>query len=648
MKFSTAATEEEMESKEMLRAPVSQKPLLIEKPENPEYIGGTVSIEINDKKFSVPLGTTILDACRQNQIHIPTLCHHEDLCVAGVCRICVVEVEGMQTLQASCAFPITAPIKIKTTSSYVRKARKHILDLLLSEHYGECYSCFRNNNCELQSLAKEYGVDEYNFGHVNQPNFELDNSSFSVVRDMNKCVLCKRCVRTCIDLQEVGALEALDRGQFTHIGTFWEKPLAEVICINCGQCINRCPTGALRANDPRDEIWEAIDNPNKHVVIQTAPSPRAAICEEFGMGPGHSLTGEMNTALRRIGFDVVFDTNFTADLTIFEEGTELIQRLYNALVKKEKVAFPQFTSCSPGWVKYLEHFYPEYVDNLSTAKSPQQMFGALIKTFYAKKKGIDPKDIVSVAVMPCSAKKFECNRPEMTDSGFKDVDYGLTTRELAQMIKEAGIYLPEMPQSHFDDPFGDASGAGLIFGATGGVMEAALRTVIEFVTGKKVEDIFANADITPVRGFEGIKYAELPIPEVGPVPKLIAHLVPDWNWLKGATLKIAVVHGTANAKKVMDDIKAGGKFSECHFIEFMACPGGCIGGGGQPIPTTPEIRKLRAKAIYDEDKSLPVRKSHENRHVVDIYNEFLTDGPCGHLSHKLLHTHYVKRGKYIA
>jgi len=648
MKYLTVGREEEMESKEILRAPVSQKSLVIEKPENPEYIGGTVSIEINDKKFSVPLGTTILEACRQNQIHIPTLCHHDDLCVAGVCRICVVEVAGMRTLQASCAFPITSPIKIKTSSSAVRKARKHILDLLLSEHYGECYSCFRNNNCELQSLAKEYGVDEYNFGHVEQPKFEVDKSSYSVVRDMNKCVLCKRCVRTCIDLQEVGVLEAIDRGHDTHIGTFWDKPLAEVICINCGQCINRCPTGALRANDPRDEIWEAIDNPNKHVVIQTAPSPRAAICEEFGMAPGHSLTGEMNTALRRIGFDVVFDTNFTADLTIFEEGTELIQRLYKALVKKEQVALPQFTSCSPGWVKYLEHFYPEYVDNLSSAKSPQQMFGALIKTFYAKKKGIDPKDIVSVAVMPCSAKKFECNRPEMHDSGFKDVDYGLTTRELAQMIKEAGIYLPEMPRSHFDDPFGEASGAGLIFGATGGVMEAALRTVVEFVTGKKIENIFANADITLVRGFEGIKYAELPIKEVGPVPKLIAHLIPDWNWLKGATLKIAVVHGTANAKKVMDDIKAGGKFSECHFIEFMACPGGCIGGGGQPIPTTPEIRKLRAKAIYDEDKSLPVRKSHENRHVVDIYNEFLTDGPCGHLSHKLLHTHYVKRGRYIA
>lgn len=649
MKFSIGVTEVEMENKKPLRAPVSQKPHKIEKPEHPEHIGGSISIEINHKKVVVPFGTTILEACRENQVHIPTLCHHDDLCMAGVCRVCVVEVEGMRTLQASCAFPITAPIKIKTASPIVRKARKHIIDLLISEHYGECYSCFRNNNCELQALAKEYGVDQYNFGHVTTPKFEVDNSSYSVVRDLDKCVLCKRCVRTCIDLQEVGVLEAINRGHETHIGTFLDKPLAEVICINCGQCINRCPTGALRANDPRDEIWAAIDDPKKHVVIQTAPSPRAAIGEEFGLEPGKSFTAELNTALRKIGFDKVFDTNFTADLTIFEEGTELIIRLYKALVQKdEKVAFPQFTSCSPGWVKYLEHFYPEYIDNLSSAKSPQQMFGALIKTYYAKKMNIDPADIVSVALMPCSAKKFECNRPEMNSSGYKDVDYGLTTRELAQMIKETGIYLPEMPKSNFDDPFGDASGAGLIFGATGGVMEAALRTIIEFVTGKKVEDVFANANIIPVRGFEGVRYAELPITEVGPVPELLKHLVPDWNWLKGVTLKIAVAHGTANANRIMDDIKAGGKFSECHFIEFMACPGGCIGGGGQPIPTNAEIRKMRAKAIYDEDNSLEVRKSHENKHVLEIYKDFLTDGPCGHLSHKLLHTHYIKRGKYIA
>jgi iron-only hydrogenase group A len=640
--------EEIMENKRSSRAPVSQKPHLVEKPRHPEHIGGTVTVEINEKKVSIPLGTTILDACRENQVHIPTLCHHDDLCVAGVCRVCVVEVEGMRTLQASCTYPITNPIKIKTSTPMVRQARKHIIDLMLSEHCGECYSCFRNGNCELQSLAKEYGVDHYNFGHRTENKYEIDNSSFSVVRDQDKCVLCKRCVRTCIDLQEVGALEAIDRGENTHIGTFFDKPLADVICINCGQCINRCPTGALRANDPRDEIWEAIDNPKKHVVIQTAPSPRAAIGEEFGIEAGQSFTGEMNTALKRIGFDRVFDTNFTADLTIIEEGTELIQRLFKALVQKEEVALPQFTSCSPGWVKYLEHFYPEYIDNLSSAKSPQQMFGALIKSYYAEKNNIDPADIVSVALMPCAAKKFECNRPEMTSSGFKDVDYGLTTRELAQMIKEAGIYLPEMPREGFDDPFGEASGAGLIFGASGGVMEAALRTIIELVTGKKVESVFENANIIPVRGFEGIKYAELPINEVGPVPELLKNLVPDWNWLKGATLKIAVAHGTANAKKVMDDIKAGGKFSECHFIEFMACPGGCLGGGGQPIPTTQEIRAKRAQAIYAEDESLPLRKSHENEHVASIYETFLKEGPCGHTSHKYLHTHYIKRGRFIS
>ncbi len=634
--------------KEKLRTPVSQQPLIVERPVLEDGIGSKVTVEINEKKVQVIFGQTILEACKENQIHVPTLCHHPDLCIAGNCRVCVVEVEGMKTLQASCSFPITAPVKIKTSSPMVRKARRHIIDLLLSEHYGECYSCVRNNNCELQSLAKEYGVDSYTFGHITEPIYEQDLSSYAVVRDMNKCVNCRRCVRTCIDLQEVGVLEAIGRGDKTHIGTFLEKPLADVICINCGQCINRCPTGALKANDPSDIIWDAIDDPTKHVVIQTAPSPRAAIGEVFGLEPGRSFTGELNTALRRIGFDVVFDTNFTADLTIMEEGTELLLRLYDALVKKEQIALPQFTSCSPGWVKYLEHFYPEYIDNLSSAKSPQQMFGALIKTFYAHKKGIDPKNIVSVALMPCAAKKFECNRPEMNASGYKDVDFGLTTRELGQMIKEAGILLPEMPQSHFDDPFGDASGAGLIFGATGGVMEAALRTVIELVTGKKVEDVFANADITAVRGFEGIKYAEVPITEVGPVPELLRKYFTDWNWLKGATLKVAVAHGTANAKKIMDDIKAGGKFSECHFIEFMACPGGCLGGGGQPIPTNEDIRKMRAQALYDEDNSLPVRKSHENRHITDIYNEFLTDGPCGHISHKLLHTHYVKRGKYIA
>ena len=618
------------------RVPVSQQPFVVSTPEDTSTIGGTITVEIDEKKVSVPLGTTILEACRRNQIHIPTLCHHPDLCIAGVCRICVVDVEGMRTLQTACSFPITSPLKIRTTTPMVRKARRHIIDLLLSEHYGECYSCFRNGNCELQSLAKEYGVDGYTFGHIDKPRYETDRSSAAVIRDMSKCVLCKRCVRTCIDLQEVGVLEAINRGHETHIGTFLDKPLADVICINCGQCINRCPTAALRANDPSDEIWEAIDDPNKHVIIQTAPSPRAAIGEEFGIEPGHSFTNELNTALRRIGFDKVFDTDFTADLTILEEGTELLNRLKKVIVDKDKsIMLPQFTSCSPGWVKFIEHFYPEYLDYLSTAKSPQQMFGAIMKTFYAEQAGIDPANIITVALMPCAAKKFECNRPEMDSSGYKDVDYGLTTREMAKMIREAGIYLPEMPKSGFDEPFGDASGAGLIFGATGGVMEAALRTVYEIVTGREVP--FKNLVIEPCRGFEGVKQASVKL----------ENCVDEYKFLEGVNLKFIVAHGTANAKKVMEMLRKG-ELSDVHFVEIMACPGGCLGGGGQPIPTNKDIRTLRAKAIYEEEESLPIRKSHENPHIKYIYENFLKDGPCGKLSHKLLHTHYVKRGKFIS
>jgi len=613
-----------------------------------QMIGGQITVTIDGTDVRVPMGTTILDAARRVGVRIPTLCHHPDLCVAGVCRVCVVEVEGQRALQAACAFPVTSSLKVRTHTKAVRQARRHIIDLLLSTHYGECYSCKRNNNCELQSLAKEYGVDFYRFGHVTESQFPKDESSYSVVRDMDKCILCRRCVRTCIDVQEVGVLEAVGRSDKTRISTYLDRPLGDVVCINCGQCINRCPTGALHANDTSDEVWRAIDDSTKHVVIQTAPSPRAAIGECFGLEPGTPLTYQMNTALRLAGFDKVFDTNFSADLTIIEEGTELLLRLHKALVKKEQVAFPQFTSCSPGWVKYLEHFYPEYIPNLSSAKSPQQMFGAVIKTYYAKLHNIDPNDIVTVALMPCSAKKFECNRPEMADSGFKDVDYGLTTREMAQMIKEAGIHLPDMPKSDFDDPFGTATGSGVIFGATGGVMEAALRTVIELVCGVKVEKLFDHANIVPVRGFEGVRYVELPIANVNPeVPAILKALIPSFDFLKGATLKVAVAHGTANARKVMEDIKAGGKFSQCHFIEFMGCPGGCIGGGGQPIPTSPEIRAARARAIYAEDADCAVRKSHENPAVLKLYSDFFTDGPCGHLSHKLLHTHYTARGKHI-
>ncbi|MDD3089371.1 MAG: NADH-dependent [FeFe] hydrogenase, group A6 [Candidatus Omnitrophica bacterium] len=616
------------------RAPVSQRGQQVDAVDK-DAIGAMVKIVIDDVETRVPMGTTILDAASKVNIRIPTLCHHEDLCLAGVCRVCVVEVEGQRTLQAACSYPVFNSTRVRTTSSRVRRARKNIIQLLLRNHVGECYSCARNNNCELQSLAKEYGVTSYKFGHREEPRYIKDLSSYSVERDMNKCVLCRRCVRTCIDLQEVGVLEAAYRGAETKIVSYEDKPLADVVCINCGQCINRCPTGALKAKDPAQEIWDAIDDPEKHVILQTAPSPRAAIGECFGLPAGTCVTKKLNTAGRRMGFDKVFDTNFTADLTIMEEGTELLLRLKRALVDKDpEVKLPMFTSCSPGWVKFIEHFYPHRLGHLSTAKSPQQMFGTIVKTWYARKHKIDPKNIVSVALMPCTAKKFELERPEMHSSGYKDVDYGLTTRELAGMIKESGIDLPNLPEEDFDDPLGIGSGAGVIFGATGGVMEAAIRTAYEIVTGEEVP--FEQLRVVPVRGMEGVRRAELPIVKA----------VDAWKFLEGATLKVIVAHGTANAKKVLEMLEAG-EISDVHFIEIMACPGGCLGGGGQPIPTSPEIREARAKAIYAEDEGLPIRKSHENPIVKEIYKEFLTEGPCGHLSHKLLHTHYIKRGKWI-
>ncbi len=596
-------------------------------------IGGTVKVIIDDIEVSVPFGTTILEAAKKLNIKIPTLCHHDDLCLAGVCRICVVEVDGQRTLQAACSYPIFNAIKVKTYSPRVRRARKNILYLLLKNHYGECYTCQKNGNCELQNLADEYGIEGYKFGHIKQPRYNSDNSSFSIIRDMDKCILCKRCVRTCIDLQEVGALGLENRGDKTKITTYLDKPMSNVLCINCGQCINRCPTGALREKTDAEKVWEAIDNPDKHVIIQTAPAPRAAIGEEFGLPAGTSVTKKLNTALKRMGFDKVFDTNFTADLTIMEEGTELLLRLKKILVdKNDSIKLPQFTSCSPGWVKFIEHFYPEKLAHVSTAKSPQQMFGAIVKTWYAQRSNINPEKIVSVSLMPCTAKKFECQRPEMNDSGLQDVDFSVTTRELAQMIKEAGIDLPNLPESDFDDPLGIGSGAALIFGATGGVMEAAIRTAYEIVTGEEVP--FKDLNITPVRGMEGIRKAELPIVKT----------VEEWKFLEGATLKVMISHGTANAKKVMDML-CRGELDDYHFIEIMACPGGCLGGGGQPIPTSPEIREARSRALYSEDETLTYRKSHDNPVVKKIYTEFLTEGPCGKLSHKLLHTAYLTRGK---
>ncbi|MCK5450284.1 MAG: [FeFe] hydrogenase, group A [Candidatus Omnitrophica bacterium] len=621
-------------AEETSRAPISQRSQEVEGAE----AGASeimIKVVINDVEVTVPKGTTILDAAKKINIKIPTLCHHEDLCLAGVCRICVVDVEGQKNLQASCSYPISEPIKVKTYTDRVRRARTNILQLLLKNHYGECYTCARNNNCELQTLAAEYGVTIYKFGHIDKPRYEKDQTNYAVERDMDKCILCRRCVRTCIDLQEVGVLEAVNRGSETKIETYLDLPLNDVLCINCGQCVNRCPTGALKAKDPANEVWDAIDDPDKHVILQTAPSPRAAIGEEFGLPAGTSVTKKLNNAAKWMGFDKVFDTNFTADLTIMEEGTELLLRLKKALIDKDaSVRLPQITSCSPGWVKFIEYYYPEKLDHLSTAKSPQQMFGAVIKTWYAARNSIDPSKIVSVALMPCTAKKFELERPEMRDSGYKDVDYGLTTREFAGMIKKCGIDLPNLPDSEFDDPIGMGSGAGLVFGSTGGVMEAALRTAYEIITGEPVP--FENLKVTPVRGEEGVRTAEIPIKGAKG----------DWAFLDGVTLNVMIAHGTANAKKVMEMLKSG-ELDKYHFIEIMACPGGCLGGGGQPIPTSPAIREARARAIYAEDESLTIRKSHDNPVIKTIYEEFFTDGPCGHKSHELLHTKYTKRGKWI-
>ncbi len=608
-----------------------------------------VTATIDDIQVTVEEGTTILKAAQSVGIKIPTLCQHDDLKPKGLCRVCVVEIEGYNTLQTSCTLPVSDGMVINSNSHKVRKARRDLVDLELSSHTGTCYTCNRSRNCTLRELADECGVTEFRFGVKEEPEHEIEDSGLFIVRDMNKCVQCRNCERACKELQAVGAYGMKDRSNQIKIAAFADKDLEDTVCINCGQCITHCPTGALSVKDETEKVWELIEDPTKHVVIQTSPAPRTAIGECFGNEPGaEALTMQLPTALRRCGFDRVFDTTFTADLTIIEEATELLLRLKKVLVDKdETVALPQFTSCSPGWVKYLEHFKPEMIPNLSSAKSPGQMFGAVIKTYYAEKNNIDPKDIVSVALMPCTAKKFECNRPEMDDSGFKDVDYMISTEEVAAMIKEAGMDLRKVPTSEYDNPFGVSTGSGVIFGATGGVMEAALRTAIEVITGIKVEDLFDHANITPVRGFEGSRVAEIKIEQVGPVPDILKGHFDNWDWLKGATLKVGVAHGTANAEKVLADIEAGGPFSECHFIEFMGCPGGCIAGGGMPRPVNMDIRKARASTLYNEDMVYETRKSHENPDVAHIYSEFLTDGPCGHKAHKLLHTSYTARGKLI-
>lgn len=590
-----------------------------------------IKIKIDNQDVSVEKGTSILDAAKKIGIRIPTLCHHEDLCVAGNCRVCVVEEVGKNTLTASCATPAAEGMTIKTSSPKVRRARKDITALLISEHNTQCTTCYRNTNCELQDLSAEYNIDNEKYLSVLKPNLEIDKSSWSIEKDNSKCIRCQRCVRTCAEIQHVNALSVVEKGSEMKISTFMDLPMNEIVCTNCGQCITHCPTGALTERRYYDDIWEAIDDPTKHVIVNTAPSVRVALGETVGLAPGEVVTGKMVAALKKIGFDSVLDTDFTADLTIIEEGTELLTRLKDALVNKKDVALPMITSCSPGWVKFIEHMYPEHLAHLSSCKSPQQMFGSMAKTYYAEQKGIDPKDIICVAGMPCAAKKYEANRPEMRDSGYQDVDAGLTTREIGQMIKQAGIKFDELEDDVFDSIMGESTGAGVIFGATGGVMEAALRTVHVLVTGRPVP--FDKLNITPVRGLESIKEATIKF----------ENCVEEYKFLEGVEAKVAIAHGLTNARTIMDQIVAGE--SPYHFIEIMACPGGCIGGGGQPIPTTDEIRKKRIAAIYAEDAGKPIRMSHENPEIIKIYEEFLKN-PLGDKSHHLLHTKYRKRKRY--
>ena len=576
-----------------------------------------VNLKINGQDVSGPEGYTILQAAREVGIDIPTLCYLKDVSKTGSCRMCIVEVVGARNLQAACVYPVSEGMEVLTNTQKVRDARKVNLELLLSNHDRKCLTCARNQNCELQKLADELGVTDITYmGERNE--YDIDEVSPSIVRDNNKCVLCRRCVSACKTIQTVSVIDATERGFKTTIASPFNKSLAEVPCVNCGQCIVACPTGALREKDNTDEVWAAINDPEKYVVVQTAPAVRVGLGEEFGYEIGTPVTGKMAAALRRMGFDGVFDTDTGADLTIMEEGTEFIERLKNG------GKLPMITSCSPGWIKFCEHNFPDFLDNLSSCKSPHQMFGAILKTYYAEKMGIDPAKMFVVSVMPCVAKKFESGRPEMEVGGFRDVDAVISTRELAKMIKQSGILFNKLPDEKFDNPFEEASGAGVIFGATGGVMEAALRTVVEVLEGKSFEKL----DYEAVRGTDGIKEATLTV--------------------AGTEVKVAVVSGLGNARKLLNDIRAGK--ANYHFIEVMACPGGCVTGGGQPIVDSTvrmdiDLKAKRAAGLYAEDKALPVRKSHENPDIKLLYSEFL-EKPGSHKSHELLHTHYTARPKF--
>lgn len=574
-----------------------------------------VNIKINGIDVCAPAGSTILDAAHIAGIKIPTLCFLKEINEIGACRMCIVEVKGARNLVAACVHPINEGMEVLTNTPELIASRKRTLELILSNHDKKCLSCVRSGKCELQELCQELGVEDENYFAGESPEFELDDSAPHMIRDNNKCILCRRCTAVCEKVQSVGVIGPNNRGFASSIGSPFDMGLAETSCVSCGQCITACPTGALYEKDFIDDVLAAIADESKHVIVQPAPSVRAALGEEFGYPMGTDVEGKMAAALRRIGFDGVFDTDFSADLTIMEEAHEFLDRVQNGGV------LPMMTSCSPGWIKYCEHYYPDQLEHLSSCKSPQQMFGAIAKTYYAEKMGIDPKNIVCVSVMPCTAKKFEINRDDQDAAGVPDVDISITTRELARLIRKVGINFRSLPDEGFDDPLGESTGAGVIFGATGGVMEAALRTAVETLTGEEL----ASLEFNEIRGTEGIKEA-------------------TYN-VAGMDVKVAVASGLSNAKQIMDKVRAGE--ADYHFIEIMCCPGGCVNGGGQPqvhadVRNYEDVRAIRAKALYDNDKAKTIRKSHDNPSIQKLYEEFLGE-PGSEKAHHILHTSYVKR-----
>ena len=577
-----------------------------------------VTVKVNGIETKVPANATILEAAHLAGIRIPTLCYLREINAIAACRICLVQATGVRGHAAACVQKVADGMEIQTNTPELRAARKTTLELILSNHRMDCLSCDRSQDCELQTLAREYGVDQYKYMGNEDLKPQYERSAPHLVRDNSKCILCRRCVAVCGHNQHVAVIGTNERGFDTHVGSAFDMPLNDTACINCGQCISVCPTGALTERDDTHVVWDALADKTKHVIVAPAPSVRVQLGECFGMPIGTNVQGKLVAALRRLGFDKVFDVDFAADVTIMEEGTELLNRLQNS------GKLPMITSCSPGWVKFCEYYFPEMTENLSSCKSPQQMFGALVKTYYAEKMGIDPKDLFVVSIMPCTAKKFECTRDNEAAAGVPDVDISLTTRELANMIKRAGIRFTELADEEFDPMMGVASGAGHIFGATGGVMEAALRTVAEIVTGKPLDSV----DFTAVRGVEGCKEAEYD--------------------LAGTKVRVAVTSGTENAFQLLEMVRKGE--ADYHFIEVMACPGGCVNGGGQPhqpgeVRNFHDLRAERAAGLYGQDKDMKLRKSHENPFVKELYDTYL-EKPGSHKAHHILHTTYVKRKVY--